>query len=165
MKEVFINLKLDSWNNDYCCSHTGLSKFFLQLPINIIFPLPVVYAWDNADGLVCMYEFMHAFMSVYMYTLYSVYVCMCGCMYVCVWRMTLSMSNGKKIVDLLWGEYLIFTGRQARFLLSLQILPRQLPRLPHNVTTALPVNLISVTKDFRVSLVLPRHGKKRQSDN
>src|SRR6218665_3120087 len=107
-----------------------------------------------------MYELMDKFMSVSI-SLYSVYACMCACMYVCVWRMTLSMSNGKKIVDLLRRKYLIFTGRQARFLPSLQILPRQSVASVTYVTTALAVNLVSVTKDFRVglSLVLPRQRK------
>ena len=153
-----------------CCSHTGASNSFLQLPINIIFPLPVCGLWDNAYGLVCMYEFMHTFMSVCisLYIIVYNYVCMCAFMYACVWRMTMSMSNGKKTVDLSWGKYLIFTGRQARFFTEPTNFTETVASVTSYVTTALPVNLVSVTiltKDFRVSLVLPRQRKKRQSDN
>src|SRR6218665_679037 len=91
MKEVF-TIEAEFMKQQLCCSHTGSSnRFFTITHFSIACGL-----WDNADGLVCMYEFMQTFMSVCI-SLYSVYVCMCACMYVCIWRMTLSMSNGKKI--------------------------------------------------------------------
>jgi len=58
----------------------------------------------------CMYN------SVYMYVDMHAYMCVGY-----VWRMTLSMSKGNKLVDLLWGKYLLFTSRQGRFLPKLQI--------------------------------------------
>src|SRR6218665_3939299 len=112
-----------------------------------------------------MYEFMHTFMSVCI-SLYIVYVCMWTCMYVCVWRMTLSISNGKKIVDFVVRKIPNFYRETiARFLPSLQNFTEAVASVTSYVTTALPVNLVSVTKDFRVSLVLPRQRKKRQSEN
>jgi len=54
----------------------------LQLPINSIFPLSVVYG-DIWVGVVCTYVFMHVCMHQCMYI--SVYVCiMYACICVCM---------------------------------------------------------------------------------
>jgi len=44
--------------------------------------------------------------------------------------------------------------RQARFLLKLQILPKQLPHLPH-VATALPVNSVIITTPAKKGMYHP----------
>ena len=73
-----------------------------------------------------MYKFMHVCMNVCisLYTYVGVHACMCVGY---VQRMSLSMSKRKQICC---KEIPTFY-RQARFLLRLQILPRQLPHLPY----------------------------------
>ena len=70
--------------------------------INIIFPLSVVYG-IMGEGLVFMYEFMHACMNVGLYISLYMYVAVqcCACTYVCTSGEWLyQCQNGNKIVDL-----------------------------------------------------------------
>jgi len=70
-----------------CCSYTGSFNCFLQLPINSILPLSVVYG--IMVGCVCMYMYvsMHVCMHASMYA----YLCKCvyyACMYLCMYACT-----------------------------------------------------------------------------
>jgi len=75
-----------------CCSHTASFISFLQLPINIIFPLSVVYEIIGG-GLfvrlymcpcmyvtmyVCTFACMHGFMCISVYV-FIMHACMCVC--------------------------------------------------------------------------------------
>jgi len=66
MKEVFVNWKLDSWNNYYVeVAQDHLIVFFtISLPINTIFPLSLVY---GIMGACLYYVVMHVCISLYMY--------------------------------------------------------------------------------------------------
>jgi len=71
-----------------CCSYTGSFNGFLQLPINSIFPLSVVYEIMGWGLFVCMYSCMYVCMHQCMYI--SVYACImhaCVCsVYVCMYH-------------------------------------------------------------------------------
>jgi len=67
-----------------CSSYTGSFNGFLQLPINSIFPLSVVFGIMGLGLFVCMYVFKHVCMYASMY----VYLCICmyhACMYLCMY--------------------------------------------------------------------------------
>src|SRR6218665_1091584 len=76
--------------------------------MHIIFPLTRVDRIMGEGLFLCMN--VHSYMQECVYI--SVYVCWCACMYEC--------TSGECLYQC-----------QARFLLRLQILPRQLPHLPH----------------------------------
>jgi len=60
-----------------CCSRTGSFNNFLQLPINIIFPLSLVYL--IMGGLFGMYAWMYVYLcNLYMHV--CVHACMCVCL-------------------------------------------------------------------------------------
>ena len=66
-----------------CCRYAGSFDGFLQLPINSIFPLCVVYGIMGWRLFVCMYSCMYVCMHQCMYL--SVYVCiMHACICVCM---------------------------------------------------------------------------------
>src|SRR6218665_610053 len=91
--------------------------------------LIVCGAWDNGGGLIlCMNSCIYARMYVYLCIGLRRLVCMHVCVY--VWRITLSMSKRKQI-ELICCEEIPTFYRQARSLLRLQTLPRQLSHLPH----------------------------------
>ena len=73
-----------------CCSQTGSFNSCLQLRVNIIFPLSVVYGIMGGCLFIYMYSCMYTYAfiqeCVYMYVL-CMHVCViCVCIYVCMYH-------------------------------------------------------------------------------
>jgi len=70
----------------------GHLMFFLQLSINSIFTLSVVYGIIEWGWFVCMYSCMYVCMHgcMFVYLCICMYVCMYACMYLCMYAMHVS---------------------------------------------------------------------------
>ena len=129
-----------------CCNRTiSFNSFFYKLPINIIFPLSVVYGIMGGALLVCMNSCIGLY--AWMYVDLCIYVCRGACIYVYTSGEWLSMSNGNKLVDLLWGKYLLFTSSQDWFFTEATNFTEKVALVATYVglATALPVKSVSVS--------------------
>jgi len=89
------------------------------------YAMPIRLIWDNGGLVLCMNS-IHACMQECIYI--TVYVCWCAaCMCVSLVNDFINVKTETK--RLICCEEIPTFYRQARFLLRLQILPRQLPHL------------------------------------
>src|SRR6218665_263631 len=84
-----------------CCSHTGSFNSFLQLPINIIFSLSVVY---GIMGEACLYVCTNVCISLSMYVL---------CMHVHVFLLSMHVSYRHNVHACITHTYMMYVFNET----------------------------------------------------